>query len=258
MVVVALILGVLYFVDSKSGGTVIGPIFDSVFNFSKKEIVDYSGEECDWRPSRPLEDYGGCYMILGYYFDGENCVSIGGCENLGDRMPFGVSENDKCVDLCENSGCGIDDIYLPVCGVNGRTYDNSDSAKCDGVEVGYEGVCGSGGSGGSICGDGVCDVQESINGDCSSDCDEEIKCLKCGNECVNYSEGDDSALFYCEDTTENFYCKYVRRECKKVISGGSICGDGVCTSEESELVEVCFDTDPPKGCEFVPRCSEDC
>ncbi|XP_060607648.1 serine protease inhibitor dipetalogastin-like [Ruditapes philippinarum] len=39
--------------------------------------------------------------------------------------------------------CYCPAIVLPVCGVDGNTYSNACLAECDGIEVEYEGECGS-------------------------------------------------------------------------------------------------------------------
>lgn len=55
------------------------------------------GNHCDWRPTR--DNYGPCDMLLGIYYNGEECVSISGCNTYRDEIPFKTIE--ECKVLCE-------------------------------------------------------------------------------------------------------------------------------------------------------------
>jgi len=79
-------------------------------------------------------------LIPRYYYNAEqgDCVefSYGGCE--GNENNF--ETYTACLDACGNT-CNCDDVYDPVCGIDGVTYDNVCQAECEGIEIDYEGEC---------------------------------------------------------------------------------------------------------------------
>merc|ERR1712142_787354 len=76
------------------------------------------GDNCTLCPQKISECSGECQMRTGT----EPPISIVWC------MP-------------RKKGCSCPDIYQPVCGTDGRKYDNQCLAKCEGVAVGCYGEC---------------------------------------------------------------------------------------------------------------------
>jgi Kazal-type serine protease inhibitor domain len=70
-------------------------------------------------------------------------------------FPGYLCSNTEWCDYPDNAACGIGDqigkcrprpefcteIYLPVCGCNGKTYSNACQAAADGVDAAYAGTC---------------------------------------------------------------------------------------------------------------------
>jgi len=51
---------------------------------------------CGWKPN---QDYGLCTMVLGYYYDGERCLALSGCDINGESAPFATIE--ECQRDCQ-------------------------------------------------------------------------------------------------------------------------------------------------------------
>jgi len=116
---------------------------------------------CDWRPD--IAKYGQCEKMLGYYYDGERCQPLSGCDLKGDKVPFLSIE--ECKKQCEKEETADSEIGCA----------DSD-ARCKGKPNGTK--CTTGiwcDEAGEICGGQSC-VGLSI-GRCS-----EEKCLSLTNE----------------------------------------------------------------------------
>jgi hypothetical protein len=85
----------------------------------------------------PLGDLEFFCTILPAMHPGE-CLDDGDCPVgwICQESIVGGPEHDG---VCERCNCV--DIYMPVCGVDGRTYGNGCEAECTHVRVAYEGEC---------------------------------------------------------------------------------------------------------------------
>ena len=159
-----------------------------------------AGEEkttiCDWRPN--IAKYGQCEKMLGYYYDGEKCRSLSGCDLTGDKVPFLSME--ECKNQCEK-----DETTKPEIGCV-----DSD-AQCKGKPDGTE------------CTTGIwCDESGEVCG---------------GQSCVGLGFGRCSGD-KCLPLTEEEFCGWsTNKSCisdSGCISGG--CSGQVCQSKNEEGV----------------------
>mgnify|MGYP001175529832 CR=1 FL=1 len=161
--------------------------------------VAFSGTCEDSCRAQDAHASGLCELFLGWYWDGSECVGISGCRCVGPDCASAWETRSACVashavcdpSLCSGvSGCASDEfcdhsseasctdadgvcrdrpdlcpeIYMPVCGCDGSTYDNACSANAAGTDVAYVGACDDGTCGGLLgfgCGDEAwCDYPE--------------------------------------------------------------------------------------------------
>lgn len=137
---------------------------------------------CTCIPMRECEEHADCD-------EGGRCIGFGGCTDLcldGDPQCCAAT-------YCENDAIMCPAIYLPVCGVDGRTYSNACLAGVAEVAVAYDGECGDACASNAECVDGlICYPPEQR---CQPRC--EINCLVpefvCGSDGITYSCGAPSA-----------------------------------------------------------------
>ena len=59
-------------------------VFDDSGNFIEKRLG-----ACEWRQK---VNYSSCDMVLGYYYNGQRCISLSDCSNKNNKIPF-ASQN---------------------------------------------------------------------------------------------------------------------------------------------------------------------
>lgn len=78
------------------------------------------------------------------------------CRNDRDCPPPATCDRNTFTCVSQDVSCLCDAVYDPVCGVDGRTYENSCTAQCRGVRVAYPGAC-TGCNGDDDCPHGFCE-----------------------------------------------------------------------------------------------------
>ncbi len=68
---------------------------------SPKDPTPQQATGCDWRPSSE-QPFGLCKTIVGVYFDGKECKSIGGCpDEAAGKVPFSINGGmEECSKTC--------------------------------------------------------------------------------------------------------------------------------------------------------------
>lgn len=137
---------------------------------------------CTCVPLRECEAHADCE-------EGGRCVGFGGCTDLC------LDQDPQCcaATYCEADAIMCPAIYLPVCGVDGRTYGNACLAGAEDVAVAYEGECGDACASNDDCLDELICFPPAQR--CQARC--EINCLVpeyvCGTDGTTYACGAASA-----------------------------------------------------------------
>ena len=127
----------------------------------------------------------------------EECKEGQVCRQICSLRPCTIDEPDcaPCFGVCvpRPDPCACPEIYQPVCGVDGRTYDNGCFARCAQVMIRHEGECRDSCRDNADCSDGT--VCFPPTHECQPRC--AIQCLVydpvCGTDGVTYGCGEADA-----------------------------------------------------------------
>lgn len=182
------------------------------------DCTEEAGWTCDDGTATGRNGIGSCQCPKGQYWSPDQTGSSGQC----------ITGTKSCN--------AVSTVIVPVCGCNGKTYQNECYAIADGVKIFTVGACAAGNNssttggqllgGAPVCGDGRCEGNEQI------------------------PMGVNSYMNCCEDCFPSFV-------------PGPVCGDGICESERGEVMypgrELCPAVPPyfyvcPRDCcpPFVP------
>ena len=146
-------------------------------------------------------------------------------QNLDEQLNMTLEERPiiPCVEprLCGPKPCLCPHVYLPVCGVDGRSYGNACQAGCAGVEIDHRGECK----------DKECSDNQDCRGDqicypptarCQPSC--KVLCIErdpvCGTDGVTYACGAADAHCHGAEVDHEGPC----RRCKCLDIDAPVCG----------------------------------